>query len=314
MDNALAPSTKRNYRSAGLRYKEFCSQFGDVPFPPVEDVLILYVTRLALHSSHSNIKVHLAAIRYFSIFYTSDSPIHTFQRLYYLIKGVKRSQGRSRKKPLRAPITPSVLIRIHTWLMASSKPLGERLMLWAALLIAFFGFLRVSEYTASHKMKYDHLSTLTMSDVTLEVDRIRLHIKASKTDPFRDGVTLTIARNGSVLCPYQALCEYVRVRPNGPGPLFVFPNAKFLTRYDVNKVLREATGGAVSTSSHSLRIGAASTAASVGCPKWLIQCMGRWNSDCFRNYIRVSSAMLEKTSRALARCTSGSVPLFCPGG
>ena len=312
MANALAPSTRRTYHSAGSQYKKFCDDHGVLPFPISEDVLTLYVTRLATFSSHSNIKVHLAAIRYYSIYYTGDSPIRNFQRLYYLIKGIKRMQGRSRKKPLRAPVTPAVLRQIQISLFSSTRTLSEKWMLWTALLTAFFGFLRVSEYTASHKNKYDPLSTLCVSDVKVTTDSLHVHIKVSKTDPFRDGVTLNVARNGSNLCPHQAMTEYLKVRQWGPGPLFTFPDGKYLTRHDVNKVLTESTRGQISVSSHSLRIGAASTAATMGCPKWLIQCMGRWNSDCFRNYIRVSPAMIQKTSRALARCRFHQVPVFRP--
>ena len=73
LNNSLAPSTTRNYKTAGIKYKNFCHQFHMNTFPPSESTLMLYVTKLATHSSHSSIKVQLAAIRYFSIFYTPSS-------------------------------------------------------------------------------------------------------------------------------------------------------------------------------------------------------------------------------------------------
>jgi hypothetical protein len=39
--------------------------------------------------------------------------------------------------------------------------------------------------------------------------------------------------------------------------------------------------------SHSFRIGAATTAASMGFSEIQIQNMGRWNSSAFRKYIRI---------------------------
>ena len=185
-------------------------------------------------------------------------------------------------------------------------------MIWAFLLIAFFGFLRVSEYTASHKTKFDKFSTLCIEDVTLDGHSFSLNIKTSKTDPFRQGVVIQIAKNKSLLCPHEALQRYLHHRLPTSGPLFLFHNGRFLTRSDVNSVLRDATNGNLSVSSHSLRIGAASTAAAMGCPKWLIQYMGRWNSECFKNYIRVPEAMIHKTSRALARCDAAMVQRFVP--
>ena len=40
-------------------------------------------------------------------------------------------------------------------------------------------------------------------------------------------------------------------------------------------------------STHSFRIGAATTAAAAGHPRWLIQAMGRWTSDCYKVYLRI---------------------------
>ena len=140
----------------------------------------------------------------------------------------------------------------------------------------------------------------------------RLNIKASKTDPFRQGVVINISANTSNLCPIRALISYLQVRTHIPGPLFRFHNGKFLTRADIDMVLRDSTKNEINVSSHSIRIGAASTAAMMGCPKWLIQFMGRWSSDCYRNYIRVHPTMIQKTSRALSRCNADTIPTFHP--
>ena len=312
LEKSLAPSTKRNYEGAFNRYEMFCQCHSLSPIPLEQENLILFVTFLSTYSSYSNIKMHLAALRYKSIMRISSSPIPDFQRLYYVVRGVKRSQGKSCKKPLRAPVTPSMLIMIRSSLFRSTRLYEDKAMLWAAILTAFFGFLRVSEYTSSHKTKYDPDTTLVFSDVSIKENKAEVNIKTSKTDPFRQGVVIEIARNGSQLCPVSALSEFLVFRPGIPGPFFRFHNGKFLTRNDINKVLKESTNNKVNMSSHSLRIGAASTAATMGCPKWLIQFMGRWTSDCYRDYIRVSSAMISKTSRALANCNSTNIPIFHP--
>ena len=302
---AVAPSTFTNYKSACKNYLRFCNTHSLPPFPPVEETLILYATQVSTYSSYANIKLHLAAIRHFTIRRGMVSPIPSFQRLYMLLKGIKRAQGKRFRRRKRDPITPSTLVHLHQYLFAHDEHhYNDKLMIWAALLTAFFGFLRVSEYTSPTKSKYDPQVTLLNSDLTLSASTASLTIKSSKTDPFRVGVTLRLSANKSLLCPIRALSQYTRTRPPAPAPLFTFRNGSFLTRRDINKFLTSATTGAVHLSSHSLRIGAASSAAAMGCPEWLIQCMGRWSSDCYKDYLRVSDRMIDKASRSLARCES----------
>ena len=299
---SIAPSTRRNCTSATDAYTTFCYEHLLIPFPPKEITLILYATHLASHSSHSNLKLHLSAIKHRSILQGHHIPFSDYQQLYLLLRGIKRSQGPSRSLPQRLPITPPLLMIIKQNLFNSSKLYQDKIMLWAAITTAFFGFLRISEYTAQRKTRFDPNITLLLSDISITKNTIHLHLKTSKTDPFRHGVTVRIHANNTNPCPVNALMLYISLHPNPTGPLFIFNNGSFLTRPDINSILRDMSDGAINISSHSLRIGAASTAAAMGCPKYLIQSMGRWSSDCFRRYIRIADHTLRKASQAIATC------------
>ena len=48
-------------------------------------------------------------------------------------------------------ISPCLLKSIRLSIGISSRLHHDKVMLWTALLVAFFGFLRMSEYTASHR-------------------------------------------------------------------------------------------------------------------------------------------------------------------
>ena len=65
-----------------------------------------------------------------------------------------------------------------------SKRYEDKLMLWAAMLTTFFGFLRVSECTSAFVSSYDPSTTLCYEDVQFKDNQINIKIKASNTDPF----------------------------------------------------------------------------------------------------------------------------------
>ena len=178
----------------------------------------------------------------------------------------------------------------------------DKAMLWAAMLTAFHGFLRVSEYTASHIRKYNPLTTLSFKDITLTPSAILMHIKASKTDPFRQGTTIYLYRNNTPLCPVNALTYYVSSHKTKSGPLFAWHDGRYLTRPGFAASLKRIKPLEItSMSSHSFRIGAATTAAAAGLPRWLIQALGRWTSNCYRDYIRIPQTTLQSVSISLSQ-------------
>ena len=310
---ALAPSTRDNYRNAFEKYTHFCKNHNINPFPILESNLICFCTDLAYSLAHDSIKVYLSAIAFYGTMKDRGVNFKEYKRLYYLMRGIKRTQGSKKRRKKRSPVTPALLMTIKENLFNSGRLYEDKLMLWAALLTAFYGFLRVSEYTSDRKKSFDPTTTLLFNDMTLTYNgAVVIYIKASKTDPFREGVPLRLESNRSSLCPVAALRLYNKVHPTRSGPLFTFQNGRYLSRKDVNTLLFETTDGLANMSSHSLRIGAASTAAAAGCPKWLIQALGRWTSDCFRQYIRIPKSTIRNTSRRLAKCTSDHIEAFDP--
>ena len=77
-------------------------------------------------------------------------------------------------------------------------------MLWAAFTTAFFSFFRSSEFVSPLPVTYDKSSTLLVQDIKLQNDAALISIKASKTDPFREGVTLYLAATGHSVRPVKA--------------------------------------------------------------------------------------------------------------
>ena len=123
-----------------------------------------------------------------------------------------------------------------------------------------------------------------VSDVTIDSrhnpQMVTLLLRRSKTDPFGAGTQLHIGRTFNAICLVSALLSYLALRPQTPGPLFVFQNGTPLSRASLVSHLRDALQSigldATNFSGHSFRIGAASTAAKAGFSDSFIKTLGRW--------------------------------------
>ena len=58
---------------------------------------------------------------------------------------------------------------------------------------------------------------------------LAVNIKASKTDPLCQGVTVYLGKTHDQICPVAAMLNYLVVRGTSKGPLFIFRDATHLT-------------------------------------------------------------------------------------
>jgi len=307
----LAASTQRTYTSAKNRYLEFCQRAGLAPLPASEDQFCRFVSFVADQGlAHKTIKCYLSAVRHLHIASRLPDPnISSMSRLEQVLRGIKSQHAKKGRQPRqRLPITPDILLILRTvW---NAEP-GSRdcIMLWAAVCRCFFGFLRAGEITVPSDSSYDPGAHVNVDDVAVDSKTrpqiMRVRIKASKTDPFRQGVDVFVGRTGNLLCPIAAVLAYLAVRGSGSGPLFRFADGRFLTRDRFVAKVREAlTEGGVDCAryaGHSFRIGAATTAARQGVSDATIKMLGRWQSSAYQLYIRTPRKQLAGVSLALVR-------------
>jgi hypothetical protein len=179
-------------------------------------------------------------------------------------------------------------------------------MFWAACCLAYFGFLRSSEFTVPNGATFSQASHLSVYDIAADQrvapSRIQVNIKVSKTDPFRQGCILTLGQGRSPLCPVEAMLNFLEPRGGSAGPLFVRSNGVPLTRTYLSERLRRLLSDAGipgNFSSHSFRIGAATSAALAGVPDHLFQTLGRWFSSAYLTYIRTPRSLLSNLTKSL---------------
>ena len=168
----------------------------------------------------------------------------------------------------------------------------EKLRFKAALLVSFFGLLRASNICATSKCKsLSKRSSMRFIAPTKGKKYILASLSKTKTSQFAPVNVYVHANADILLCPYNALLLYMNASKyvSTDSSLFYLPGNSFrLAKY--NTLLKVAAGLAGwdprSYSLHSLRAGAATSAANSGVPPYMIKLLGRWKSDAYQVYVR----------------------------
>jgi len=192
----------------------------------------------------------------------------------------------------------------------------DNTMLWAACCLAFFSFLRVSEFTVPNQQDYNSSTHLSLNDVSVDnrvnPRLIRVCIKQSKTDPFRQGTDINLRITDNSICPIAGLIPYLTIRGAQPGPLFMTSYHRYLTRALLSQKLNELLSllhiDTLHYNTHSFRIGAATTAAQAHISDTHTKMLGRWRSEAYQCYIRTPPQELADLTRRIASAAPPAAP------
>lgn len=67
------------------------------------------------------------------------------------------------------------------------------------------------------------------SDSLVNPSYLKVHMKCSKTDPFRKACDIYLGQCDSSICPLRAIGNYLHVRGSVSGPLFLFQDGSPLS-------------------------------------------------------------------------------------
>ena len=258
--------------------------------------------------AHTSIKVYLSAVRNLHI----SAGLHIqftkalTPRLELVMKGIKKHKAKTTPSCPRLPITVEIMAKIKKVLHGTHKE-HDSIMLWAACCLAFFGFLRCGEFTVPTQAAYDPEEHLSLPDIAIDnrlsPSVVQVKIKQSKTDPFRQGVQLYLGKTDEDICPITGILPYLAIRGAKPGPLFVLEDGTYLTRQRFAALLsRTPLQAGISDrryTTHSFRIGAATTAKDSGISDVHIKMLGRWKRNAYQLYVRTPEDELAKLSKQL---------------
>ena len=195
------------------------------------------------------------------------------------LSGLKLAKPRVRKETVTTDILSALVDSF------GQSPTLTNIRLGAIALLSFSAFLR-----------YDEVAKLRCCDIKFTPEAMSVVIRSSKTDQYRQGDVVPVARTGTAMCPVGMMERYYEmgeIGHNSDLPLFrVITTTKCGQRLRASGSLsytrmREIFLGKLSELGldaskfglHSLRAGGATAAANAGVADRLFKRHGRWRSE-----------------------------------
>ena len=179
------------------QWKRWASQRSEVKVFPVQEVhFALYLQHLGeVAKSKSAVEDAVNAISW--VHQISGLPaISGSMFVRATLTGLQRrlAKPKVRKEP--------VAVNMISALVDSFGPCPalSDVCLAATVLLSFAAFLR-----------YDEIAKLCCRDINFAADHMSVHIQSSKTDQYRQGDSVLVARTGSKTCPVSMLEQYYRM-------------------------------------------------------------------------------------------------------
>jgi hypothetical protein len=212
-----------------------------------------------------------------------------------MLKGAKNiaSYKATTKKP-KFIMTLSCLKILGHEIASTDWTAIRKAVCWTACTLAFFGSFRIAEIVCPTDSTYS-ADTLVWSDVIfndkLSVTVTIRHPKSNKTGGERVDI---FSFTGHNCCPVKALDNLRKIRKAAQHePVFAFSEKEYLSKKHFNNLVAELLGKHIPDCrilGHSFRAGIPSALSAV--PDLVtpeeIQAWGRWASDSYKAYTRLS--------------------------
>lgn len=288
-------NTTRTYYAGFIRWTKWAATNGlnHTAFLPAKPIHVaLYLASLVqLSRSPSPIIQAYYSINWAHSITGTASPTDS-SLVKNILEGAKRQLAVAKNR--KEPITPEILEKLFDSTYNPTSLYCQRTI--TACLMAFSGFLRISE-----------LLNLRRTDIDICDTHMCLNIETSKTDVYRDGACVVIARSTDKMCPVKNLELYLDLANiQADSDLFLFQSLnkgangycfrstnKPLTYTRMRELFIEGFSPFVADISkfglHSLRSGGATAAVSMGIPDRLFKRHGRWKSESAKDaYVKDS--------------------------
>ena len=274
LENALAPATRKKYGKSVKKFRDFCHALGrkgNKIF--LDDSAELWLSELDKNKvTYGAILSHVSALRYHCVRHKLLDNLSTPQ-IKLMLRGIKKGSITSRK-----PVVANTS-HLQRLVAVSKRVLNRReyARFAAMITLAFYGFLRPSEYCLTPSKHHIRRQDVQLSR---KGSAVRLKIWTAKHSQCRSTVQVEAAE---ICCPVTHLKRYMSVYKTLRGPLFNVTAKSF--RKTLSTMCKAAKIRSKLTP-HALRHGGASWAGQKGWPDARIRAHGRWRSDAYKQYVR----------------------------
>ena len=280
IDQALAPSTRKVYAKQVEKFREFCKTMGDTVRQGLQgETAELWLTHLRMGgAAYGTVRSHLSAVRQYCLQHHIKSNLDT-PRITLILKGIRKEQGQ--RRTVKNVVTLTQLRRL---IKATRKVYGkgfQQRRFSAMMALAFFGFLRPSEYclsAAGHGLLW--------KDVKFEKKLQSIKIVMRSYKHSLGERVIRVEATGGSCCPVQLLWKYKNLCVSrGSRPLFGMEARQFYVQ-----LFRLVKAAKIRThlTPHCLRHGGATWASSRGWSEARIKAHGRWSSNAYKLYVHSS--------------------------
>lgn len=274
----MAPSTKKVYARHSKRLERFCQGL-DIPQSKYFDdkTIEIWIADLkAKGLAHGTILSHLSAVRHHCLRHDIPAKLDS-PRIRLALRGIRRSS-------MDCQITKTAASTSHLkrLIAASTEIMSEKdhCRFAAMITIAFFGFLRPSEFcitSANHELKRSAVK------FGKKGRSVKLTLPTFKHS--RNSASIRVDAASSKYCPVSCLATYLDScgRHEEGAPLFEVTAREFQSTLET---VRSAARIKSRITPHCFRHGGATWASNRRWTDARIKVHGRWKSDAYKRYIR----------------------------
>ncbi|XP_045209806.1 uncharacterized protein LOC123561472 [Mercenaria mercenaria] len=286
-----ADNTVKKYQSSFDQFKSYCDINSLVSKPALPISVAMYFTSLLDQGKSDNV----VSAAYYGIKW-----VHNINDLQdptenSIVKQLLETAKRISSKPVqKKDVVSSEMLQARCLTYQDSVDIIDLRDL-SMIMLAYAGFLRMNE-----------VSNLHCNDVQFNSDHLVLKIRQSKTDVYRDGSEIVIAKSCSSACPYSMLQRYMsaaHLSINSDEYLFkpAFRSKHVASLIGKNKKLSytrakecivdklKSVAPGLKLGSHSLRASGATSVANTGVSDRCLKRHGRWKTDVAKDgYVKDS--------------------------